>query len=225
MLFATTLDADVSKVRRKRLVVVMLVAHCSLLLETFIMSTWLKIIKSLNCCSFHDQFLQSQHLSCRTVWDSLQFRYDSACYIRNFLAVETSTTQLYFDWISISLIELSSYRLFDLELYCIRDASINEKTSYCNRCLLLKVFYLSTQFLMFWIENETIEVIALVLFLQIWFEYRRFISYDSFDKLRERFQLSWCSWSVVTAMNNRDLKWLTLVAKNVNEIEWLKLLV
>ena len=68
----------------------------------------------------------------------------------------------------------------------------------------------------FWIVSETIESFLCDLNMKksFWIEI--------FDKLRLLFRSSWCSWSVVTAMSNRDLKWLTLVAENVNEIEWLK---
>ena len=42
--------------------------------------------------------------------------------------------------------------------------------------------------------------------VSVWLEYRKFISNRNFDKLRKLFQSIWCSWSVVTAMNNRRLE-------------------
>ena len=38
ILFATTFDVDVNKIRRKKLVVIMFVVYCSLLFKTFIMT-------------------------------------------------------------------------------------------------------------------------------------------------------------------------------------------
>ena len=104
------------------------------------------------------------------------------------------------------------------------DFSIIERIFCCNHRLFLTIFYLSTQLLMFQTENETIEVVILEWRLDdLRIEYEKFIVHRSFDKLRRLFQSFSRFWSVITVMNDRDLKWLTLVVENINEIEWLKL--
>ena len=67
-LFATMFDNIVNRVRRKKFVATMLFAHCLLIMRTFIMRIWSKTISCLNCCFFHDQLLQSQHLFFQSIW-------------------------------------------------------------------------------------------------------------------------------------------------------------
>ena len=65
------------------------------------------------------------------------------------------------------------------------------------------------------------------LFLRVWKRDLELFLYDSkiFDKLRRLFQLSWCSWSVVIAMSNRELEMIDACCLKCQwEIERLKLI-
>ena len=61
-LLATALGASACRIRRRRLVVTMLLAHCLLFIETSTMRTWPKAANWPNCYFLYGQLLQRQHL-------------------------------------------------------------------------------------------------------------------------------------------------------------------
>ena len=87
--FATTFDDYVNNVRRKKIVIAI---ECCLIIEIFVMRTWLKMIETficfivckINSCKiniflmkqyeiFQNQLLQNQHFRCRNVDDTVYY--------------------------------------------------------------------------------------------------------------------------------------------------------
>ena len=210
-LLATTLDDNVSSARHEELA-----AATACCVWAFNMRSWSKKIKSLVYCSSSESVLTDQLLL-------RQYELLSS-YQMQFLLVTFAALTLTECLLVLS--DLSSYRRHDLELHCIHAISQSSR-SFCwdRRLLLLRSAFdlllrmlLISWLLMLWTASETIKSFLYDLNIEnsFWIEV--------FDKMCLLFQSSWCSWSVVTAMNNWDLKWLTLVDEDVSKIEWSKLL-
>ena len=97
------------------------------------------------------------------------------------------------------------YRLIDFELYCIHAISQSSKKFLFKSSSVLEIFCLLFRLLIFWIVNETIEIVVLELFLDD-LNIRNSLRIEVFSKLRLIFQSSWWSWFVIIAMNNRKLE-------------------
>ena len=148
-LLATTLDDNVSRARREKLVAAI---ACCLLRSSL---CELDLRWSSDCFVVHSQsqLLQNQHLSTETVLNSCNR-------IRCWSFLSHSQLWLDLDWMSVSLIEFEILIVF-LILTCIAfvrllDRVLLLRSSFDRLLRMFLIFWL----LMFWISSKTIEIVV-----------------------------------------------------------------
>ena len=194
------------------------------------------MINAFNCCFIHDQLLQSQHLFDETVWvfrrvvSQIQFclshsqfwllsNVDDTIDVSTELLLILSIVSFLSSWlwIILHLDEITSDATSHACNFLIACSYWDQYSIYSWECSWYLVSWCSA------VKAKRSKSLRVVFW---WLEYKKFISHESFDKLRKLFQSIWCSWSVVTAVNNRELEMIDVYCWECQwEIERLKSIV
>ena len=223
---------------RQRLMIMSakLVAKNSLLLllvaywdRHYAMWTWSKMINFSICRSSSESALAKSTLACDDTKLLQSHQIQFCCsWCERYNCV---------DWISVSLIEFESLIVF-LILICIvfmrfcNHVILQQSRSSCSdrRQLLLRSafdlfcsWYFDSWKCSWYLEALNSERDLKLFLYDLNIENSFWI--EVFDKLRLLFQSSWCSWFVVTAVDNRELEMIDACRLKCQwEIEWSKTL-